>query len=153
MTSVIVFQHAAPAALAASGCPAHITYGEASAVGLIQGLSELFPVSSLGHNVLIPALAGGCWARNLNVAAPESPYLAFIVQILALLAGISRDGMVMAGGMFRGQTLLASVLAGAGGYLALRFLVRYLRTRALTPFAIYSLVFGAGSIVYLELIR
>jgi len=35
-------------------------------VGLIQGVSELFPISSLGHNVLIPALAGGCCAQNLK---------------------------------------------------------------------------------------
>ena len=51
----------------------HITYLEASVVGLIQGVTELFPVSSLGHNVLIPALIGGSWASDLNVAAPESP--------------------------------------------------------------------------------
>ena len=57
----------------------HLTYAEAIVVGLIQGVSELFPVSSLGHNVLIPALIGGSWAKDLNVSAPESPYLAFIV--------------------------------------------------------------------------
>ncbi|HET9080844.1 MAG TPA: undecaprenyl-diphosphate phosphatase [Trebonia sp.] len=365
MTSAILLQPGvqAAAATAAHSCPAHITYGEAGTVGLIQGLSELFPISSLGHNVLIPALVGGCWAQNLNVASSESPYLAFIVglhvataaamiiyfrrdwariirgfftslehllrpapgtsrwemrnadeklawiiiiatipvgitgalgehtfrvvfghaiwaavflmanglillaaehyyrtrppasgsaagapdkvivpelvavgggqeaarpatghqavrnqeiaqaiatdqrladegywrgtvigsfQILALLAGISRDGMVMAGGMFRGltrqdaarfsfllsapviaaagvyklpdllgpkgagiggQTLFASVLAGVAGYLALRFLVRYLRTRTLTVFAIYSLLLGLGSVIYLELIK
>ncbi|HEX8008630.1 MAG TPA: undecaprenyl-diphosphate phosphatase [Trebonia sp.] len=43
-------------------------------VGLIQGVTELFPVSSLGHNVLIPALIGGSWAQDLNVSKPESPY-------------------------------------------------------------------------------
>ena len=59
----------------------HLTYLEAAVVGLIQGVSELFPVSSLGHNVLIPALIGGTWAKDLNVAAPESPYLAFIVGL------------------------------------------------------------------------
>ena len=37
----------------------HLTYAEAMVVGLIQGVTELFPVSSLGHNVLIPALIGG----------------------------------------------------------------------------------------------
>ena len=58
-----------------------MTYPEAMVVGLIQGVTELFPVSSLGHNVLIPALVGGQWARDLNVAAPESPYLAFIVGL------------------------------------------------------------------------
>jgi undecaprenyl-diphosphatase len=324
----------------------HMTYLEAAVVGLIQGVTELFPVSSLGHNVLIPALIGGSWARDLNVAAPESPYLAFIVglhvataialviyfwrdwvrlvvgffssirdrrietvdqklawmiilatvpvgivglvfehefrvifgkpiraaiflvinglilfagekfrsrksleadaevaaeeelsegraapggamhasgqravrqlevsravrsderltalgyvqaviigsaQIFALLAGISRDGVVMVTGMFRGlsrqdaarfsfllatpvilaagvlkvpdltgplgngirgQVLVGSLLSGVGAYLSVRFLMRYFQTRTLTPFAIYCLVFGLGSIIYLNL--
>jgi undecaprenyl-diphosphatase len=326
----------------------HLTYAEAIVVGLIQGVSELFPVSSLGHNVLIPALIGGSWANDLNVAAPESPYLAFIVgmhvataialmiyfwrdwiriiggffssirhlrvqtvdqklawmiilatipvglvglkfehefrtlfgkpiraaifliinglilysgerfrtrksleadaralrdrdqsqesadrgervvaghasgqravrqaeitqavqsdrrltnvsylealiigssQILALLAGISRDGVAMVAGMFRGlsredaarfafllatpvilaagvlkvpdltgrlgngirgQILVGSLLSGIGAYLSVRFLVRYFQTRTLTPFAIYCVVFGLASVVYLS---
>jgi len=41
----------------------------------------LFPVSSLGHSVLIPAWVGGSWARDLDVSKPESPYLAFIVGL------------------------------------------------------------------------
>jgi undecaprenyl-diphosphatase len=326
----------------------HLTYAEAIVVGLIQGVSELFPVSSLGHNVLIPALIGGSWANDLNVARPESPYLAFIVgmhvataialmiyfwrdwiriisgffssirrlevkttdqklawmiilatipvglvgvvfehefrvlfgkpiraaiflvvnglilfagerfrtrkslaadaqvlrerneseeaadrservvaghasgqravrqaeiseamqsdrrltavsflealiigtaQVLALLAGISRDGVAIVAGMFRGlsredaarfafllatpvilaagvlkvpdltgplgngirgQILVGSLLSGIGAYLSVRFLVRYFQTRTLTPFAIYCVVFGLGSIVYLS---
>ena len=40
----------------------HLTYAEAMVIGLIQGVTELFPVSSLGHSVLIPALVGGSWA-------------------------------------------------------------------------------------------
>ena len=324
----------------------HMTYLEASVVGLIQGVSEMFPVSSLGHNVLIPALVGGSWARDLNVAAPESPYLAFIVglhvataialliyfwrdwiriiggfltsvrylqvrtadqklawmiilatipvglagllfehefrvifgqaryaaaflivngviliagerfrrrssvladadsareredaelvaagrhstsparvarqreqagaevsdrrlvsigylravaigsaQILALLAGISRDGVTMVAGMFgglsrqdaarfafllatpvilaagalkvpdltgrlgqgiHGQILVGSILSGVGAYLSVRFLVRYLRTRTLTPFGVYCLIAGAGSLAYLTVAR
>jgi undecaprenyl-diphosphatase len=59
----------------------HLTYGEAGIIGLIQGVTELFPVSSLGHSVLIPALIGGQWAKDLNVSAPKSPYLAFIVGL------------------------------------------------------------------------
>ena len=95
MTSAVLLSGGAPA-LAAAGCPAHLTYTEAAVVGLVQGVSELFPVSSLGHNVLIPALAGGCWAQNLNVAAPESPYLAFIVGMhvataIALIGYFWRD--------------------------------------------------------------
>jgi len=58
-----------------------LTYPEAIVVGLVQGVTELFPVSSLGHSVLLPALLGGRWAADLNVSAPESPYLAFIVGL------------------------------------------------------------------------
>ncbi len=330
----------------------HMTYPEAMVVGFIQGVTELFPVSSLGHNVLIPALVGGSWAKDLNVAAPESPYLAYIVglhvataigimayfwrdwiriigawftslyrrevtttdqklawmivwatvpvgiagllfehefrvlfgkpvlaavfllingvilfagerfrtrksraadaevaqqradaalerhraehgttprrrpahaagqvatrteeiaiameadqrvtrlsylhgvligsaQILALLAGISRDGVTMVAGMFDGlsredaarfafllatpvifaagalkvsdliqlghgiygQILAGSILSGVGAYLSVRYLVRYFKTRTLTPFAIYCFVFGLFSIIYLQ---
>ncbi len=81
----------------------HLTYLEASVVGLIQGVTELFPVSSLGHNVLIPALVGGSWAQDLNVAQPESPYLAFIVGLhvataIALLIYFWRDWIRIIGG-------------------------------------------------------
>src|SRR5262249_24323261 len=61
--------------------------------------------SSLGHNVLLPALVGGCWARKLNVAAPESPYLAYIVGLhvataIALLIYFWRDWIRIIGGFF-----------------------------------------------------
>jgi undecaprenyl-diphosphatase len=74
----------------------HLTYPEAIIIGLLQGVTELFPVSSLGHSVLIPAIIGGRWARDLSVSAPESPYLAFIVGLhvataLALLTFFWRD--------------------------------------------------------------
>jgi undecaprenyl-diphosphatase len=294
-----------------------LTFLEAIVVGAFQGVTELFPVSSLGHSVLIPALVGGEWARDLDVSTPESPYLAFIVglhvataaalllffwrdwvriigglitsirfrrmrtpaerlawliiiatipvglaglllehvfrevlgrpipaasflivngvvlyvgerlrrrgdkpdveeaeqpdevedpdvrlsrmsiaqgtligsaQILALLAGISRSGVTMVAGLLRGLShedaarfsfllatpviLAAGLLkipdlfgplgAGIGGqvlagslasfvsaYLAVRFLTRYFHTRTLTPFAIYCVVFGVGSLVWL----
>jgi undecaprenyl-diphosphatase len=81
----------------------HMTYPEAMVVGLIQGVTELFPVSSLGHNVLIPALIGGSWAQDLSVSSPESPYLAFIVGLhvataLALIAYFWRDWLRIIGG-------------------------------------------------------
>ena len=340
-----------------------LTYPQAIITGLIQGVTELFPVSSLGHNVLLPAIVGGSWETDLNVAANGSPYLAFVVglhvataigimiyfwrdwvrivrgffssirhrrvqtvdeklcwflivatipvglvgllfehefrelfakpiraaiflvvngvilyagerfrtrrskqadadqaarraqlatvpsgggafaeggapgtprrpaaahasghrairrqeelqalesdvrlaetgfveaviigsaQILALLAGISRDGVTMVAGMFRGlsredaarfafllatpvilaagvlkspdltgslskgihgQILVGSIFAGVGAYLSVRFLVKYFRTRTLTPFGIYCIVVGVASIVYLSVIQ
>ena len=39
-----------------------LTYLQAIVIGLIQGLTELFPISSLGHTVLIPSWLGGSWA-------------------------------------------------------------------------------------------
>lgn len=59
-------------------------------------MTELFPVSSLGHSVLLPALIGGTWKQDLNVNSPESPYLAFIVALhvataIALLIFFWRD--------------------------------------------------------------
>ncbi|MFI5911711.1 undecaprenyl-diphosphate phosphatase [Dactylosporangium sp. NPDC051541] len=80
-----------------------LTYPEAIVVGLLQGVTELFPVSSLGHSVLLPALIGGRWARDLSVSAPESPYLAFVVGLhvataLALLVFFWRDWLRIIGG-------------------------------------------------------
>lgn len=59
----------------------HLSWLEAIVVGALQGVAELFPVSSLGHSILLPAVIGGSWARDLDVRAPESPYLAFIVGL------------------------------------------------------------------------
>ena len=59
----------------------HLTYAEAGVIGLLQGITELFPISSLGHAVLIPAIIGGSWAQDLDVSKAESPYLAFIVGL------------------------------------------------------------------------
>jgi undecaprenyl-diphosphatase len=83
----------------------HITYPEALVVGLIQGVTELFPVSSLGHSVLIPALVGGRWAQDLSVSARESPYLAFIVGLhvataIAMIAFYWRDWLRIITGFF-----------------------------------------------------
>jgi undecaprenyl-diphosphatase len=83
---------------------AALTWPEAGIVGLFQGVAELFPVSSLGHSVLIPALIGGRWARDLNVSTPESPYLAFIVGLhvataLALVIYLRKDWVRIISGL------------------------------------------------------
>jgi len=49
-------------------------------MGLTQGFTELFPVSSLGHSVLLPGLLG--WHNLVNSqSASESFFLAFIVGL------------------------------------------------------------------------
>ncbi|MEI6120721.1 MAG: undecaprenyl-diphosphate phosphatase, partial [Actinomycetes bacterium] len=54
-----------------------ITYFQAILTGFVQGITELFPVSSLGHAVLLPAWIGGSWSKFTSNA--ESPYLPFTV--------------------------------------------------------------------------
>ena len=57
-----------------------LDYFEAVVLGFLQGVTELFPVSSLGHTVLFPTLFG--W--NSLVAAQsksESFWLAFVVML------------------------------------------------------------------------
>ena len=57
-----------------------ITTWQAIVLGVLQGVTELFPVSSLGHTVLVPTLF-----RWGNIVAwqsdPESPWLAFVVML------------------------------------------------------------------------
>ena len=57
-----------------------LSYLQAIVIGLLQGVTELFPISSLGHSVVVPALLG--W-HNLvgQQSASESPYLAFLVGL------------------------------------------------------------------------
>lgn len=50
-----------------------ISVFQAAVIGIVQGLSELFPISSLGHSVVLPSLLG--WHIDQN--APY--YLTFLV--------------------------------------------------------------------------
>src|SRR2546430_880313 len=73
-----------------------LTYPEAVGVGLLQGVTELFPVSSLGHSILIPALLGGQWKQDLNISGEGSLYLNELVGLhlataLALVVYFWRD--------------------------------------------------------------
>ena len=59
---------------------ASITYFQAIVMGLVQGLTELFPISSLGHGILVPAWLG--WTNLVNSQSQsESFFLAFIVGL------------------------------------------------------------------------
>jgi undecaprenyl-diphosphatase len=50
-----------------------ITYTQAIILGLLQGVSELFPVSSLGHSVILPKLLG--W----NIHQNDPYFITFLV--------------------------------------------------------------------------
>jgi len=81
-----------------------LTYLQAIVIGLLQGVTELFPISSLGHSVLVAKLLG--WDQLLKgQAADESFYLAFLVGLhcataLALLVFYWRDWRRVIAGFF-----------------------------------------------------
>jgi undecaprenyl-diphosphatase len=110
-----------------------------------------------------------------------------VAQSTALIAGISRDGMAMAGGLvrgldnedaarfafllatppillaglykfsdltgplgagIRGQAVVAAIAAAITAVFTVHFLMRYFKTRTLTPFGIYCIVFGLAMVIY-----
>jgi undecaprenyl-diphosphatase len=86
-----------------------ITYLQAVVIGVLQGVTELFPISSLGHSVLLPAWIGGDWSalvtQYTTTESSQSPYLAFIVALhvataLALLVFYRTDWIAIIGAFF-----------------------------------------------------
>ncbi len=82
-----------------------MTLAQAIILGLIQGVTELFPISSLGHSVVLPALLG--WTNVVEAqSATESFFLAFLVGLhvataLALLFFFRADWARIIRGLLR----------------------------------------------------
>ena len=83
---------------------APLTYFQAIVIGLLQGFTELFPISSLGHAVLVPELLG--WDSLVKgQSADNSFYLAFLVGLhcataIALLIFYRHDWVRVIRGFF-----------------------------------------------------
>jgi undecaprenyl-diphosphatase len=82
-----------------------ISYFQAVVLGLLQGVTELFPISSLGHTVLFPTLFGWHGVVAMQSRA-ESPWLAFVVLLhvgsaLGLLFYFRREWVVIIRAFFR----------------------------------------------------
>ena len=136
-----------------------LTFVQAIVLGILQGVTELFPVSSLGHTVILPQLLG--WTDVVAAqSAPESYFLAFLVGLhvataVALLfffrgtwAGIVR-GLVIAARTRRVETedqklgcllLLATIPAGLAGLV----LEHALRVAFATPIVAAGLLVVNG---------
>jgi undecaprenyl-diphosphatase len=77
-----------------------ISYFQAIVLGLLQGVTELFPVSSLGHSVILPSIFG--W----NIHQNDEFFLTFLVAThlataLVLLWFFRRDWARIIGGIIR----------------------------------------------------
>ena len=79
---------------------APITYFQAILLGLLQGFSELFPISSLGHSVILPQLLG--W----NIHQNDPYFITFLIAThlataIVLFIFFFRDWMRIFAGMWR----------------------------------------------------
>ncbi len=77
-----------------------ISYAQAALLGIVQGVTELFPISSLGHSVLVPQLLG--W----QIAQTSPQFIGFVVAThlgtaLVLLGFFWRDWVRIVIGIFR----------------------------------------------------
>src|SRR5882672_6833276 len=97
-----------------------VSYFQAGVLGVLQGVAELFPISSLGHTVILPSIFG--W--QLDQTAPE--FVAFIVlthtaTALVLLGFFWKDWLKIIRGVFR--TLAAREIAESDTYGKLGWLI------------------------------
>jgi undecaprenyl-diphosphatase len=78
---------------------------QAIVLGILQGATELFPISSLGHTVIFPNLFG--WNNIVQwQSQSESPWLAFVVMLhvgsaVGLLIYFWRDWLAIIAAFFR----------------------------------------------------
>ncbi|MDQ6944499.1 MAG: undecaprenyl-diphosphatase, partial [Candidatus Eremiobacteraeota bacterium] len=82
-----------------------MTFVQAMMLAVLQGVSELFPVSSLGHTVLLPALL------RWNVDEGSESFLAFVVVLhlgtaLALIVFYRHDWIAIT------RAFVASIIRG-----------------------------------------
>jgi undecaprenyl-diphosphatase len=95
---------AATTTFAAAVMGSALTYFQAVVLGVLQGITELFPVSSLGHTVLFPTLFG--WNKLVDAQSQaESFWLAFVVLLhvgsaLGLLFYYRREWVKIVGAFF-----------------------------------------------------
>jgi undecaprenyl-diphosphatase len=81
-----------------------LTYLQAAILGILQGISELFPISSLGHSIILPALLG--WSIDQNAGY----FLTFLVAThfataAVLFAFYWHDWLRIISGILRSLTL------------------------------------------------
>lgn len=97
-----------------------LSFSQAGLLGILQGITELFPISSLGHSVIIPSLLG--W----NIDQSDPLFLSFLVAThlataLVLLGFFWRDWYSIVVGIVR--SLKMRVIADDDTYARLGWLL------------------------------
>ncbi len=114
-----------------------LAYREAGIIGLFQTFALLAGISRSGITMVAGLLRGLDHedAARFSFLLATPVILAAGVLKLPSLAG-------NAGNHIHGQVIVGMLCAGVAAYISVRFLVRFFKTRTLTPFAIYSLTAG-----------
>jgi undecaprenyl-diphosphatase len=124
---------------------ATLEYREALVVGVAQSSALVAGISRGGVTM------GTGLARGLDHS--DSARFAFLLATpIILAAGLIKlpDLFGHLGDGIRGQALVACAVAAVTAVFTVRFLVGYFKTRTLTPFAIYCLVFGLAMVIYTQ---
>ena len=122
---------------------ATLQYREAGLIGCAQSTALVAGISRDG------VCMGTGLARGLDHS--DSARFAFLLATpIILAAGLFKlpDLIGPLGDGVRGQSLVACVTAAIAAYFTVKFLVAYFKTRTLTPFAVYCLVFGLAMVIY-----
>ena len=124
---------------------AQLTWRDALWIGLAQGVAVLPGISRSGSTIAMGLL---CGLRREDAA--EFSFLLFIPAIvgataLKLTEALSDPGAHSA---LWGSYLAGTIVALLSGIVAIHFLMRFLRERRLTPFAIYCLGLGLLAILW-----
>ncbi|MGW5755532.1 undecaprenyl-diphosphate phosphatase [Nocardia rhamnosiphila] len=121
-----------------------LTYVQATVIGVVQGVTELFPVSSLGHSVLFAAWLGGDWRTLIGAdeSEAETPYLAFVVALhvataVALLCHYRRDWHAIVAGFL--TTLRTRRAATVAQRLAWLIVIASVPVAVLGPLLVHPL--------------
>jgi undecaprenyl-diphosphatase len=118
-------------------------YGEAGAIGVAQSTALIAGISRDGM----------CMTAGLTRGLDNSDAARFAFLLATppiLLAGIYKlpDLTGPLGDGVRGPALLAAVFAAVTAIVTVHFLTRWFKTRTLTPFGIYCVVFGTAMVIY-----
>lgn len=125
-----------------------ITWKVAVLVGLAQVVAGVFPGTSRSAAAIFMAMLAGTGKRS---AATEFVFLVgiptmFAASGYALLEHFLEDG---AGGEAWGEMAAAFVAASATGFVAVRWLLGYIKQHSFRPFAYYRIALGAGLLLWL----
>jgi undecaprenyl-diphosphatase len=121
-----------------------LEYREAGVVGVAQSTALIAGISREGVAMTAGLLRG--------LDHEDSARFAFLLATpIILAAGLFKlpDLTGPLGSGLRGQAVVAMVITGITALISVRFLMRYFRTRTLTPFGIYCLAFGAFMAIYI----